>query len=278
MNTRLPIATALPSRPLKNALSLEHVCIHLGGHEILHDISAEIVQGEFIGILGPNGAGKSTLMRAILGLCPLHSGSIQLFEKTPGHANSLIGYLPQAQNLFENTSLSARSLVAAVRQGERWGLPWFSSTSHAAVNRALELTGALSYADRPFSILSGGEKKRVMLAQALIDKPKLLILDEPLASLDPKNQMHLVDCIANIKKEMATTILFIAHDANPLLGVMDRVMYLAGGKARLGRVEEIISSQSLSELYGAPIHVIQSEGRLFVVNAETNVAEATCCH
>ncbi|MBX9743468.1 MAG: ATP-binding cassette domain-containing protein [Chthoniobacterales bacterium] len=278
MNLISPSSTTSLSQSSERSLSLQRVSIHLGGREIIHDVSAEINKGEFIGILGPNGAGKSTLMKAILGLCPFRKGIIQFFGKPPGQANTFIGYMPQAQSISEQTSLSARSLVAAVHQGEHWGIPWPSSARQAAVHRALELAGALSYADRSFSILSGGEKKRVMLAQAVIDEPKMLILDEPLASLDPKNQKHLVDCIANIKKKTAATILFIAHDANPLLGVMDRVMYMAGGKARLGKVDEVISSQSLSELYGIPIHVTKSEGRLFIVNAESNIAEAACCH
>ncbi len=263
---------------LSSILSLQHVGIRFGAQEIFHDVSAEIAEGEFIGIFGPNGAGKSTLMNVILGLTPQTQGTIQLFGKAPGQANCSIGYMPQARSGFENSSLSARALVAAVQHGERWGMPWYGRASRNAVERALDLAGASHYADKPFSLLSGGEKKRVTLAQALIDKPKLLILDEPLASLDPKNQMLLVECIARIQKETRAAVLFIAHDVNPLLGVMDRVMYMAGGKASLGTIEEVISSKALSELYGTPIHVAKSEGRIFIVNTESNVTETACHH
>lgn len=276
----MPSPSTLPfdSNSRSIACSLRNVSIAFGAQEVLHDISAEIATGEFIGIFGPNGAGKSTLMQALLGLCPVRKGLIHLFGKPPGHNNSSIGYLPQTRSGFENTALSARALVAAVQRGERWGIPWPSSSSRKAVEQALELAGAAHDADRPFSILSGGEKKRVMLAQTLLDKPNLLILDEPLANLDPKNQMLLVDCVARIKKETGATILFIAHDVNPLLHVMDRVLYLAGGNASLGTVDEVITSKSLSELYGIPIHVAKSEGRLFIVNAESNVTETACHH
>lgn len=273
-----PSTLSFDSKSPSIACSLRNVSIAFGAQEILHDISAAIAEGEFIGIFGPNGAGKSTLMQALLGLCPVRKGIIQLFGQAPGQNNNSIGYLPQTRSGFENTALSARALVAAVQRGERWGIPWSSSSSRKAVDRALELAGASHYADRPFSILSGGEKKRVMLAQTLLDEPKLLILDEPLANLDPKNQMLLVDCVAQIKKETGTTILFIAHDVNPLLHVMDRVMYLAGGNASLGTIDDVITSKSLSELYGMPIHVAKSEGRLFIVNAESNVTETACHH
>lgn len=259
-------------------LSFHHVGIRFGDQEIIRDFSADIAEGEFIGIFGPNGVGKSTLMRALLGLCPISSGSILLFGEAPGKGNRAIGYLPQSQPHLENTSLTARALVTAVHRGEKWGIPWSSSKSNRAVEQSLELVGATDYADRPFSFLSGGEKKRVMLAQALIDQPKLLILDEPLASLDPKNQMLLIQRIVQIREETGVTILFIAHDVNPLLGAMTRVMYMAQGNVALGSVEKVISNESLSTLYGMKIHVLRVEGRLFIVNAESNIAEATCCH
>ncbi len=259
-------------------LSFDHVGIRFGSREIIRDFSAEISEGEFIGIFGPNGVGKSTLMRAVLGLCPLHIGSIQFCGKSHGKANRYVGYLPQSQSFSETTSLTARELVGAVYHGEEWGVPWLSSTAVHCVERALELSGARDYAGVPFTLLSGGEKKRVMLAQSLIHEPKLLILDEPLASLDPKNQMLLVERILQIRKETGLTILFIAHDVNPLLGAMTRVMYMAEGNIALGSVEEIISNESLSALYGMKIHVLRAEGRIFIVNAESKLAETTCSH
>lgn len=258
------------------ALSISDLGITIGGHRILHGVNAEIQAGEFIGIFGPNGAGKTTLMRALLGLCPISSGEILLFGKPPGKRQHGIGYMPQHSSCPEGMALSSRALVTAVRNGEKWGLPWTSSVAMREVSRALDLAGAASYADRPFSVLSGGEKRRVMLAQSLIDQPRLLVLDEPLAGLDPKNQMLLVERVAQIQKETGATVLFIAHDVNPLLGVMDRVFYMAGGSAALGTIEEVITGPALSALYGLEVDVIRAGNRLFIVNSESNVTEAAC--
>jgi len=258
---------------LTPALSIQNLGVRLGGNTILKSITASVAEGEFIGVFGPNGAGKSTLMRAILGLCPITGGEISLFGKAPGRSNGEVGYMPQSRSSLESTALSARALVAAVHKGERWGLPWPSRAARQEAERVLELAGAAGYADRPFAVLSGGEKQRVTLAQALLGNPRLLILDEPLASLDPKNQMLLVERISQIRKETGATILFIAHDINPLLSAMDKVLYVAGGSAAVGSVDEIITSESLSRLYGMEIRVIRAEGRIFIVNAEGNVTE-----
>lgn len=255
------------------ALSIIEADVRLGGRDILQGVNAEIVPGEFVGVFGPNGAGKTTLLRCILGLIPLRSGHISVFGETWGQANRFIGYLPQARAGLEGTALSARSLVAAAEGGNRWGIPWNTRTARDEVERAIALAGVEGYADRPFSVLSGGERQRVALAQALLGKPRLLILDEPLASLDPRNQMRMVECIAKIKATTGATILFVAHDVNPLLGVMDRVIYVAGGGAAIGSTDDIISSAVLSKLYGTEINVVRAEGKIFIVAAEGNVTE-----
>jgi zinc/manganese transport system ATP-binding protein len=259
---------------LTSSISISNCGVRLGGHDILRGVNAEIAPGEFIGVFGPNGAGKSTLMRCILGLLPPGSGSISVFGEPPGQANRYIGYLPQSRISLQGTALTARSLVSAVEGGNRWGMPWNTRAARNEVERAMELAGMEAYADRPFSVLSGGERQRVALAQALLGQPRLLILDEPLASLDPRNQMRMVECIAKIKATTGATILFIAHDVNPLLGVMDRVMYVAGGGAAIGSTDDIISSAALSKLYGTEIHVVRADEKIFIVAAEGNVTEA----
>ena len=256
------------------AVSITDAGVRLGRRDILQGVNAEIAPGEFVGVFGPNGAGKSTLMRCVLGLLPLRSGHISVFGEPSGQVNRYIGYLPQSRASLEGTALTARSLVSAVEGGNRWGMPWHSRTARAEVDRAIELAGVEEYASRPFAVLSGGEKQRVALAQALLGKPRLLILDEPLASLDPRNQMRMVESIGKINALTGATILFIAHDVNPLLGVMDRVMYLAGGGAAIGSTDDIISSAVLSKLYGTEIHVVRAEGKVFIVAAEGNVTEA----
>jgi len=260
------------------ALQITDLTITLGGNTILSGVSATIGEGEFIGIFGPNGAGKTTLVRAIIGTLPPTQGRIEVLGMAPGQAGRQIGYMPQGHAGFDSTALSARALVEAACGGDQWGFPWTSKKSRLEVDRVLEVTEAARYASRPFSVLSGGERQRVMLAQALLGNPRILVLDEPLASLDPKNQALLIECVARVKRLTHTTILFVAHDMNPLMRVMDRVLYLAGGGAVLGKLDDVVTSASLSKLYGFEIEVVRVENRVFVISADGNVAESECCH
>jgi zinc/manganese transport system ATP-binding protein len=260
------------------ALQISDLTISLGGTEILSGVNARIDEGEFIGIFGPNGAGKTTLVRAIIGTLRPSRGTIEVLGLSPGQAGRQIGYMPQGHGGFDATALSARTLVEAACDGDRWGIPWTSKATKREVDRVLEVTEAATYAARPFSVLSGGERQRVMLAQALLGDPRILVLDEPLASLDPRNQALLIECVARVKRLTRTTILFVAHDMNPLLRVMDRVLYMAGGGAVLGKLDEVVTSASLTKLYGFEIEVVRVENRVFVISAEGNVAESECAH
>ena len=260
------------------ALQISDLTITLGGNAILSGVNATIDEGEFIGIFGPNGAGKTTLVRCIIGTLQPTRGQIEILGVTPGQASLQIGYMPQGHGGFDSTALSARTLVEAACHGDRWGIPWTSRESKQEVDRVLEVTDAAHYAHRPFSVLSGGERQRVMLAQALLGSPRILVLDEPLASLDPKNQALLIECVARVKRLTQTTILFVAHDMNPLLQVMDRVLYMAGGGAVLGKLDDVVTTASLSRLYGFAIEVVRVENRVFVVSAEGNVTESECDH
>jgi zinc/manganese transport system ATP-binding protein len=260
------------------ALQISDLSVSLGGNAILSDINAEINPGEFIGIFGPNGAGKTTLVRCLIGtLAPTH-GSIRILGQAPAQAARKIGYMPQGHGGFDSTALSARALVEAACDGDHWGIPWTSKKSRQEVDRVLEVTDAARYARRPFSVLSGGERQRVMLAQALLGNPQILVLDEPLASLDPKNQALLIECVAQVKERTNTTVLFVAHDMNPLMHVMDRVLYLAGGRAALGKLDDVVTSECLSKLYGSSIEVVRAQNRVFVVSSEGNVTESDYVH
>lgn len=259
-----------------SALQISDLSLTLGGNEILTGINAEIQAGEFVGIFGPNGAGKTTLVRAIIGNLRPSAGTIRIFGEAPGLASHQIGYMPQGHYGLELAALSARALVEAVWHGEHWGMPWSSAEAKKEVDRVLRLTHADEFADRPFSVLSGGERQRIMLAQALLGHPKILVLDEPLASLDPKNQALLIDCVAEVQRVTQATILFVAHDMNPLLHVMDRLLYMAGGGAILGRLDDVVNSDSLTHLYKFPIEVVRAGERVFVVSKEGNVTE--CAH
>lgn len=254
-----------------HAINIQNLSIKYGARCIFNKFSATVNAGEFIGIFGPNGAGKSTLLRAILGLVSGQQGLITVFDKPVQRENRLIGYLPQSRQVIVNNQLSARARLLAVLQGLQWGI-CFTSKQHYLIDSALEKVGATAYADRPFAQLSGGERQRLMLAQSLLCNPKILLLDEPLNNLDPKAQEQLIQLIHTIRTKQKLTVLFTTHDVNPLLGIMDRVIYLADGKATIGTTEEIITSEKLSWLYGLPIEVIHYQNHLFVINKKTGIS------
>lgn len=260
-----------------SAIFLSDVSLKMGQNSILDHVDADIHSGEFIGIFGPNGAGKTTLVKALLGLIPISRGKITLFGETVKKGSRLIGYMPQTITTGDTARLSVRAIIAAIQSGEHWGVPWYSSVAYREIDEVLDMVELDHLAEAPFYRLSGGEKQRVQLAQALLGNPKLLFLDEPLASLDPYHEQQLIAIIDRVKKITGATILFIAHDMNPLLHMMDRIWYLARGKAALGNLEEVLSNNVLSHLYGATMHVIRAEGRIFIVNAESNILETTCC-
>jgi zinc/manganese transport system ATP-binding protein len=255
------------------ALRALEVSVRLGGQTIFRDLNVEIGAGEFVGVFGPNGAGKSTFIRAVLGLVPLTSGKIELLGGTTQSARRNVGYMPQSISVPQGIALSARELVKATVSGSKPGLPICNPEQRKMVDLALHLAGAEGYANKPFGVLSGGEKQRVALAQAILHSPRMLILDEPLASLDPKNQAALVDCVARIQNETAITVLFVAHDLNPLLKVMDRALYLAGGNGVIGQVDDVVTSEKLTSLYKTPIEVLRANGRIFILHAGENTLE-----
>jgi zinc/manganese transport system ATP-binding protein len=249
-----------------SAIACEALTIALGARTILRDVSLTIEEGEFVGVLGPNGSGKTTLMRAILGMIPIAGGDLRVLDSAVQRGNPAIGYAPQVRSPLLNSRLRGWDFVASVVDGHRWGLPWRSAADRQDIGRALALVEAESLAHRPISELSGGERQRLLIAQALVGKPRLLLLDEPLISLDPPRQQAVIDMVRDIAGRLDLTVLFSAHEINPLLGALDRVLYLGNTQAALGPVDEVITAPVLSRLYGAEIDVIHLHGRIFVMS------------
>jgi zinc/manganese transport system ATP-binding protein len=247
------------------AASLDRVTIALGGRTILADVSLNIEPGEFIGVLGPNGSGKTTLMRALLGLIRPTTGSIRVLDQPVRRGNPAVGYMPQSRRMMEGLRLSGWDYVASAANGQRWGLALLDAEARREVSWALEVVGASALARRALADTSGGERQRLLLAQALLGPPKLLLLDEPLISLDPNHQTAVVELVHRLQHELKIAVLFSAHELNPLLGAMDRVLYLGSGHAALGSVDDVITGPVLSRLYGTQIEVIRLGGRIFVM-------------
>jgi zinc/manganese transport system ATP-binding protein len=269
---------ARPHRPVApSAIELDGAAVRIGGRTIWSELSMTVDGGEFVALLGANGSGKSTLLKAVLGALPLAAGRVSVLGRPAGAANSAIGYLPQRRSFDQGTRLRGSDLVRLGLDGDRWGLPlplplaWGRPgarrrTARERVAEVIELVGAGSYAHRAIGELSGGEQQRLLIAQALVRRPQLLLLDEPLDSLDLPNQAAVVALVGEICRGAGVAVLLVAHDVNPLLPYLDRVVYLARGRAVEGTVEEVITGASLTELYGLPVEVLRaSDGRLVVV-------------
>ncbi len=253
------------------ALALDRVTLELGGRTILREVSLAVEAGEFVGVLGPNGAGKTTLMRAVLGLVPAAAGRISVAGAPVARGNPAIGYMPQIRSALAGRRVRGHDFVAMAADGHRWGLPHASAEVRADVARVLDLVGGTALARRPLFELSGGERQRLLLAQCLLGAPKLLLLDEPLISLDPHHQRGVVELVRRVQQELGITVLFSAHELNPLLNALDRVLYLGNGTAALGTVDEVITRPVLSRLYGSPIDVMRVNGRIFVMSGDVEV-------
>ena len=216
-----------------NIIDLDHASIRVRDRTVLSDISISISAGEFIGVLGPNGSGKTTLMRALLGLIKPSSGKIHVFGHPPQRGDATIGYVPQVRTILPELRMRGLDVIACCLHGERWGLPTLALVDRSLIEDALSAVGARELADRPLCEMSGGERQRLLLAQALMGSPRLLLLDEPLISLDPHHQEVAIEYIHQFSRQQGVTVLFSAHELNQFLGVLDRVLYLGSGGAAL---------------------------------------------
>jgi zinc/manganese transport system ATP-binding protein len=239
-----------------NAIELSGVTLAFAARAVLADIDLAIRDDEFVGVLGPNGSGKTTLMRAILGLLPALSGSIRVLGQPATRGNAAVGYMPQVRGAMDSVRLTGWDFVASGANGHRWGLPLLRREARREVQWALDMVQATDLARRPLAETSGGERQRLLLAQALLGHP---------------HQRAVVELTRALQKELGIAVLFSAHEINPLLGALDRVLYLGGGDAALGTVEEVITGPVLSRLYGSPIDVVHVNGRIFVMSGGYDV-------
>jgi zinc/manganese transport system ATP-binding protein len=261
-----------------NVIELDRVTIRIGGRSVLADTSFAIKRGEFIGVLGPNGAGKTTLMRAILGLIPPSAGDLRVFGRAPQRGDPDIGYLPQVRTVQPDLRVRGFDFIAISVHGERWGVPSLKRADRKMIDTTLAAMGVRDLAERPLAEMSGGERQRLLLAQALLGEPRLLLLDEPLIGLDYRYQEAVIDLIRRFARERNITVLFSAHELNQLIGALDRVLYLGNGHAALGTVAEVVTAPVLSRLYDADINVVHADGQIFVLSRGRNVERADHLH
>ena len=253
-------------------LHIDRVSISFPGRTVLQNVSFTLRAGEFCGLIGTNGSGKTTLLRAILGSQRLNAGVVRI-SCSNGRGGGLsrrssTGYVPQKIVLDPYMPLRARDVVALGLDGHRLGLPLPSRARRKLVDETLDAVNAMQFAEQRIGNLSGGEQQRILIAHALIRHPRLLLLDEPLANLDMRSAADIVALLRHYSAKHSITVLLSAHDMNPLLPVMDRVVYLANGRAASGKTDDVIRTDVLSKLYGYHIDVIRVHGRVVVIAAE----------
>ena len=248
-------------------LSIESASLEFDSKRLWHDLSLEVNEGEFIALIGPNGSGKSMLLKSIVGTQRLSGGEIRFLGAEPGAKNSSLGYIPQHRATDSGLPLRVSDCVGFGLDGHLPGLPISSETRRKKIAEALELVDASALANKTLGSLSGGEMQRVRVAQAIISKPKLLLADEPLSALDLKHQMRISELIDEQREKLGSAVIFVAHDLNPIIDFVDRVVYIAQGRHTIGTPDEVMRSDVLSELYGADIDVVRNQGRVVVLGA-----------
>lgn len=243
--------------------------VRLGSRTVWSGMNVEVSRGGFTVVLGPNGSGKSTFLKTILGVQRLSSGSVEVLGEPAGRARKRIGYVPQRSGFDQSVRIRGRDIVHLGLDGHRWGLPIDGrgrAEHRARVDRAIDLVDASAFSSRPIGSLSGGEQQRLVIAQALVKEPDLLLLDEPLDNLDLNSQAAVSALLQRICRTEGVTVVMVAHDVNPILPYLDHVIYVAAGSAVSGTPDSVITSETLSKLYGTTVEVLRaSDGRLVVV-------------
>ncbi len=247
----------------------DHLEVAYKDKVVWHDATFDVRRGEFVALIGPNGAGKTTLFRLLLGLQRPTQGTLNVFGVTPRRGNQRIGYVPQRHTVDNDTHVAAEALVRLGASGYRWG-PQFSSRSEkTAAREALAAVSATELGGTSLGSLSGGELQRIFLAEALVGNPEMLLLDEPLSNLDIRRARELVEVVHSLVRSRGVTTLLVAHDINPLIECLDKVIYIANGRVATGKPEEVLTSSSLTDLYGAPVEVLHdSRGNIVIVGGE----------
>ncbi|MFH5878011.1 metal ABC transporter ATP-binding protein [Arthrobacter sp. NA-172] len=250
---------------LTPVVSLRGAGLQFGQRALWKDLDVDIQAGEFFAVLGPNGSGKTSFLKVLLGLQKLHAGTVTVSGFPVERGSRKIGYVPQQKSFAPDAPLRARDLVALGVDGHRWGLRMNARAVNERVDGLLELVGASDYARVPLGQLSGGEQQRLRVAQALAAEPELLLCDEPLLSLDLHHQQAVSSLINEQCHDRNSAVVFVTHEINPVIEYVDRVLYLAGGRFRVGTPEEVMTTEVLSELYNSNVEVIRANGRIVVV-------------
>ncbi|ROQ17816.1 zinc/manganese transport system ATP-binding protein [Curtobacterium sp. PhB171] len=266
--TDSPATTSVDDRAAaRPVLALRDAGLSFGERKLWGHLDLDIAPGEFVAVLGPNGAGKTSLLRTVLGQQRLTSGTMSFLGQPVRRGHRKIGYIPQQRLMEVGTPLRARDMIAQGVTGHRWGVLPTAKADRARIDRILDEVGATAFADAPVAELSGGEQQRTRVGQAIAADPALLLCDEPLISLDLRHQRGVTELIDRQRRQQGAAVLFVTHDVNPILDVVDRVLYIAGGRFRIGSPDDVLRADVLSDLYGTPVDVVRTMGRIVIVGA-----------
>lgn len=250
---------------LTAVVRLREAELELGGRTLWHELNLELKPGEFVAVLGPNGSGKTSLLQVLLGQLPLSSGLVEVCGEAPRRGSNVVGYVPQQRAFDADLPVRGRDIVRLGIDGHRFGVGLSNQKAERRVNEMIAKVGVSKYADVPIGLLSGGEQQRLRIAQALAGEPRVLLCDEPLLSLDLSHQQAVSGLIDQQRRETGMAVLFVTHEINPILPMVDRVLYLVGGRFAVGRPQEVLTSERLSQLYGTVVDVLHVHGRVVVV-------------
>ena len=256
----------MADRRPRTSVRFDQATLDYHDRRVWSDLSLAFDEPSFVAILGPNGSGKTSLLRVILGLTPLSSGTVDVLGAPPRRGNPGIGYVPQHQAFDQDLPLRGRDLVQLGIDGHRWGVSRTSAADRRRVSEVIEAVEATPYADAPIGRLSGGEQQRLRIAQAIVGDPHLLLCDEPLASLDLRHQQEITELIGGWQRRTGRTVLFVTHDVNPILSLVDRVLFVVNGRWAAGTPDEVLTSARMSDLYGSHVDVLRVHGRILVVS------------
>ena len=261
----------------QNIVEIKDADLVLGGRKLWQELNLSVKPGEFLAILGPNGSGKTSLLRVLLGMIQLSRGSVKVYSEPPRQGSSLIGYVPQQKSFDQDLPIRGRDLVRLGLDGHKYGIGRTASAERK-VNEIIREVDAEQFADAPIGLLSGGEQQRLRIAQALLSDPKVLLCDEPLLSLDLSNQQIISDLINTRRQKANTAVLFVTHEINPVLPLVDRVLYLVGGRWAVGTPDAVLTTENLSRLYGTSVEVIHSHGRVIIVGTGDSMEDVPHHH
>ena len=249
----------------RSVVSLRGAGLAFGDRVLWEGLDLDIHRGEYFAVLGGNGTGKTSFLKVLLGLLPLREGTVEVAGRPPRRGSGRTGYVPQQRAFAAGTPLRARDLVGLGVDGHRWGLRLRAGAHRRRVDELLELVGAGAYADAPVGALSGGEQQRLRVAQAVAADPQLLLCDEALLSLDLHHQRAVSELVDAQRRRTDAAVVFVTHEINPIIDHVDRILYLAGGRFRVGTPDEVLRGDVLSELYGTRIDVVRTGGRVVVI-------------